>query len=470
MANAADDKMRVINMLMLEGKCASVEPITSASAPARLDVSGGMASHTGGVVAQCTMGMRAIVAAARREDGQLWICTCRAHEEQRAHKMFEMRTILHSHVQKYLFINQATSSTWFNLAISAVRHIGRWMESTTTPLPHHGISIGIYSDVALRGSIAGSNAVATAIVQCLCDHYKISVSPIEKASMVAGMLVDIGIKQAHTVDALTALCAPAGTGAYLLRYRCQPHQLLGPIPIAGDVQLLAIELASADTAAVVIAQQMMTAGQMGMRVIQTVYRDLGLEPDASGYLGNISPGLYKRYFRALLARRMRGRDFVRTYGELQGAAIDLDHVYHVRAAADHLIGEGEYAENFLQTMEQLAPNSDEPLIGPARILSKQRAGRLLLASQHSYRLRLGLSSAHADWIIARLTDAATGCGAYGARVTELGDGSLVVALAPNSSEATDQLLGVISEYGREFGASPHIYRTGGMRSGGALLN
>jgi galactokinase len=256
----------------------------------------------------------------------------------------------------------------------------------------------------------------------------------------------------------------------LLRYRCQPHQLLGQIPLAADLQLLAIATSNGRPEAREKAREVLDAGAMGLRIIETVYRDLGQQPNTEGYLGNISPGLYRRYFRTLLARRIRGRDFVRTYGDLPGREIDLDRVYHMRAAVDHLIGEGEFGEHFLQMMEDLAPNVAEPVTGSARILSARRAGRLLSASQHSYRLRLGLSSPNADWLIARLTDAPSGRCAYGARVTEIGDGLLVVVLAPNSDMATDHLLGVISEYGRVFGARPRVYRTGAPGGAGTLLN
>ena len=69
---------------------------------------------------------------------------------------------------------------------------------------------------------------------------------------------------------------------------------------------------------------------------------------------------------------MRGRDFTRSYGELPGVGIDLDHFYHIRAAVDHLIGEGDYAENFLQAMEELAPNWNEPL--PEAASNNKRKG------------------------------------------------------------------------------------------------
>ncbi len=473
MLSAADDRSVVIQALLRDGGCTSAADIILASAPARLDISGSLAAHTGGVVAQCTLPLRATAAVAPRHDGRFRMFNCASPHESEGHTEYSMQDliqILQSH-------DSPQSGAWregsppigFDLAISLLRRIvapadlgnSRWS---------NGLSIGIRNGIGLSGSTAAATAVAAALAQCLSEYHRLPASPLDKASMAAAALREIGLFQAHTVDALTAFCAPGGSVLNLLRYRCQPHQLLGQIPLASDLQLLAVEITDGRTDAPEAARRVLLAGAMGLRAIETVYRDLGQQPNTSGYLGNISPGLYNRYFRALLARRIRGRDFVRTYGELPGYAIDPDHLYHMRAAVDHLIGEGEYAENFLQVMEELAPNSAEPLTGPARILTAQRAGRLLLASQHSYRLRLGLSSPGADWIIARLTDAAAGRSAYGARVTEVGDGRLVVVLLPNSTMATDHLLGVISEYGREFGTYPRVYRIDAPGSGGTLLN
>ncbi|MGC8560710.1 MAG: hypothetical protein ACP5O1_08535 [Phycisphaerae bacterium] len=473
MLSAADDRSVVIHALLGEGGCASAADVISAGAPARLDISGSLAAHTGGVVAQCTMSLRATAGVAPRNDGRFRMFNCASPHELPAHTEYSMQDLIQILENR----DSLSSGAWmedshpigFDLAISLLRRIvtpadlgdSRWSR---------GISISICNGIGLSGSIAAATAIAAALAQCLSEYHRLPASPLDKASMAAGALREIGLFQAHTVDALTALCAPGGPVLNLLRYRCQPHQLLGQIPLAPDLQLLAVEMAPGRTDAPDIARRVLLAGAMGLRAIETVYRDLGQQPNTGGYLGNISPGLYKRYFRALLARRIRGRDFVRTYGELPGYAIDPDHLYHMRAAVDHLIGEGEYAENFLQVMEELAPNSAEPLIGPARILSAQRAGRLLLASQHSYRLRLGLSSPGADWIIARLTDAAAGRSAYGARVTEVGDGRLVIVLLPNSTMATDHLLGVISDYGREFGTHPRVYRIDAPGSAGTLLN
>jgi L-arabinokinase len=81
----------------------------------------------------------------------------------------------------------------------------------------------------------------------------------------------------------------------------------------------------------------------------------------------------------------------------------------------------------------------------------QRAGRLLLASHHSYRLRLELSCREADWLVDRLMESGPDRGIYGARITSTGGGGTVAALLNRSSASTDALLEVMNAYNQVTG-------------------
>ncbi len=184
------------------------------------------------------------------------------------------------------------------------------------------------------------------------------------------------------------------------------------------------------------------------------------------------PLLYRQYFRALLPRRMRGGDFLRTYGAAAGdgaaeggeaagggfAAMDeLDaaRVFRVRTAVDHLIAENEHAEQFLQAMEELADDdaATAPMDKVERGRTLARAGRLLLASHHSYRLRLELSCPQADFLVDHLMQAGPERGVFGARITAGGvggGGGTVAALLDHSPVATEALLAAMKAYRETF--------------------
>jgi L-arabinokinase len=264
----------------------------------------------------------------------------------------------------------------------------------------------------------------------------------------------------------------------MLRYSTQPYRLVGAVPVPGDVRVLAMDTGVRYTGARETLNELRVAGAMGQRIIETIYTDLGqMHTPLHGYLANTSPLLYRQYFRTLLPKRMRAQDFVRAYGTLPVGAelLDAGQLYRVRTAVDHLIAEHEHAEQFLQAMEELADlplpawgDASDP-VNAERQKILQRAGRLALASHHSYRLRLELSCREADWLVDRLMEAGPDRGVYGARITGAGGGGTVMALVDRSSAAGEAVLEVMKAYSQvtgltlgisEAGAAGSIYRAG----------
>jgi len=121
-------------------------------------------------------------------------------------------------------------------------------------------------------------------------------------------------------------------------------------------------------------------------------------------------------------------------------------------------------------MEELSENRNK-LRGPPRERVLARAGRLALASHHSYRLRLELSCPEADWLVDHLTDPLAGGpdkGIYGARITGCGGGGTVMVLLNRSSIANDVLLDAYNAYHHMTGSPIHITEAGAPASAGAL--
>jgi len=277
----------------------------------------------------------------------------------------------------------------------------------------------------------------------------------------------------HVINALTAMDA-RGLKPHILRFSAQPHRLVGPVPLPKNLRVLALDTGVRHPEQAGPSEELRTAAAMGTRIIETIYRDLGQQhTPLNGYLANVSPLLYRQYFRTLLPKRLRGSDFVRTYGGagvVAQEAATLDEregapggggggagggVYRVRTAVDHLIAENEHAEQFLQAMEELADDdaAEKPMDKVERGRTLARAGRLLLASHHSYRLRLELSCKEADFLVDHLMLSGPEHGVYGARITAGGGGGTVAALLDTSAEATDVLLETINAY-REFTDAP----------------
>ncbi len=431
-------------------------PVAIQSAPGRVDVLGGLAAEAGGMVAQMALPRRAAVGIQWRSDGILSFHSRRigtpAINRVRvpAHELFsEDQLPSPATLWARLPMETRWAAPLLALFYLLVRD-GRLPPRSGGSAPPCGATVVIESDIAIAAAQASSTAVATALLQAIMHEVRFSIGTVEKAVLIHDAESLFGFSGGHVVDALTLLCALDGPPAHLLRYRAQPHELLGQITLPPDVRIVALNTGIPATRGGETVRALRLAGAMGRRIIDVIYRDLGRRhAPLHGYLGNLSPGLYRRYFRALLPRRMRGNDFLRTYGEPIPTAgrIDPDRLYRVRTAVDHLISEHEHTENFLQAMEELTEDA-AAISAPQRHLILQRAGRLMLASQHSYRLRLGLSCPQADWLIDRLAGAGPERGVYGARITECGGGGTVVALLSSAGQATDVLLDIITEYPR----------------------
>ncbi|MCL2640208.1 MAG: hypothetical protein FWD53_05125 [Phycisphaerales bacterium] len=416
-------------------------PIRIASAPGRLDVLGGLGAESGGTVAQMTLPRRVAVAVQLTKVGTLKI-----QSNQMAPP-----------------IEVPTDSELSAVIAWAKPLVALWQILQQAAPANGGAAIWVHGDIPIAAGQASSTATLAALATAVTSLRQIAFTPDQLAQF---------IRQAkrgatgRTLDATSCLLAD-GSRPHLFRYATQPFRLVGQVPLPSDLKVLAMDTGVRGTNACEKLNELHIASAMGFAIINTIYRDLGRQhTPLHGYLANTSPLLYRQYFRALLPRRLRGSDFVRTYGMLP-TPLDPSAMYRVRTAVDHLIAEHEHAEQFLQAIEELADGLD----GEERQRTMQRAGRLLLASHHSYRLRLELSCREADWLVDRLMDRGPERGIFGARITGIGGGGTVVTLADRSRNATDAILEVMGEYARFFGTALHVSEAGTGReaSTGALL-
>ena len=448
-------------------------PVAIKSAPGRLDVLGGLGADSGGTVAQMALPARVGVALQLRDEPRLVIRSEQitppvglAEIDLEIGAFYrwgrEGAMIAPSEVAGLVL----GAKSWA-MPVAALWHV--LMAEFTGPQGMGGTLL-IRGDVPLGAGQASSTALLTSLVLAICELKGIAMEAGGQAILVqrAERLSNQGMELSgtgHLLDATTSLVASAGS---MLRYGTQPFGLIGPVPVPFDVRVLALDTGVRYTSARETLEELRIAGIMGRRIIETIYVDLGqAHTPLHGYLANTSPLLYRQYFRTLLPKRMRAQDFVRAYGDLPAGAeaVDAGKLYRVRTAVDHLIAEHEHAEQFLQAMEELAdlPSSGE-VMERQKIL--QRAGRLALASHHSYRLRLELSCREADWLVDRLMEAGPERGIYGARITGCGGGGTVMALVDRSSAAGDAVLEVMQAYAQVTGLTLGVSEAGAR---GALV-
>ena len=451
--------------------------VTICTAPSRMDVLGGLSLEAGGVVAQMALPNRASAALQWRKDGKI-ILTGRQHRKRHQPIIVPIASLFSAADAPSVYSMTSAGEhdvSWAAPLLNIFKALARTGHPPVTDFTNDicsGATIVMDSDIRPGSGQAASTAATTALLQAISVNRGIVLSALQKARIISDAQRASDGNHGHVVDALTVLSAQDSPPEHLLRYSAQPHSLLGQIPLSRDIRILALDTGVTCAGNRNIFGEFHLTGAMGAKIIETIYRDLGQRHNpVHGYLGNVSPELYRRYFRSMLPRRVRGSDFLRTYGPLDPSAGEIipDQIYAIRTTLDHLISEYEHAEHFLQAMEELSDSPTETKVSPQRRLIMQRAGRLLLASHHSYRLRLQLSCPQADWLIDQLTAPRMNAGAYGARITDCGGGGTVAVLMDNSDRATDALLSTISRYKREMGLDVDVRQAGSAGSAGALI-
>ncbi len=450
---------------------------TLCTAPARIDVLGGLSLEAGGVVAQMALPSRAGVALLWRDDGKI-IFMGQHHGQNHQPVILQGAAVFSSRNRSSdhaVATADDSPAAWTAPLLNVFQSLIN-MGITLSPKPRGrgsmGATVVVDSDIRAGSGQAASTAMTAALLQAVSVSCGLSLTAIQKAGIISDAQRASDGNHGHVVDALTVLSAQDGPPAHLLRYSAQPHSLLGQIPLSRDIRILALDTGVTRATNRDIFGEFHLTGAMGAKIIETIYRDLGQRHNpVHGYLGNVSPELYRRYFRSMLPRRVRGADFLRTYGAIDSTAGEIipNNMYAIRTTLDHLINEYEHAEHFLQAMEELSESpADAPLAAQRRLIM-QRAGRLLLASHHSYRLRLQLSCPQADWLVDQFSTAGPKAGAYGARMTDCGGGGTVAVLLDTSNQAMDALLSIMSRYKHEMGTEVMVREAGTTGSAGALI-
>ncbi len=451
-------------------------PILFATAHGCLDVLGALEAEGGGTLAQMVLPGKVAVALQPRGDSNLRIKSAQiAAPTGTPEALFCLEELTYlSATEATRRLASAGQSTADNAWAAGLFALGWLLRNDAVAITAAGANILIHSDIPMSAGQASSTALLAATAQAFANARRLTPDTLALAQQIATAeaLATGGSTGApatpsrgHIIDALTCL-HPHPPHPTLLRYSAQPHRLVGPVPLPPNVRVFALDTGVRYAGKRAALEELRLAAAMGLRIIETIYRDLGQShTPLHGYLTNTSPLLYRQYFRTLLPKRLRGNDFVRTYGPLATGEghdllpiapeeLDTTRIYRVRTAVDHLIAENEHAEQFVQAMEELADEGDPgrsragtpPMEEAERQRTLQRAGRLLLASHHSYRLRLELSCREADWLVDHLMEAGPDRGVYGARITGAGGGGTVVALMDRSVAATDALLEAMKSY------------------------
>ena len=420
---------------------------TIARAPGRLDVMGGVADYSGGVVLEGTLAEAAFAAVRRRSDGQVRLWSWGVEDDD-IYPRFETsldrfytsgRLITYDEARAHFAQNPRTH--WAAYAAGALYVL--LAEGVVGRLPG-GADIFIRSTVPIGAGVSSSAAIEVASMAAVAGAYGISLDGLQLARLCQIVENRVAGAPCGIMDQVTSAL---GKENELLALLCQPHEVLGSHRLPAGCSLLAIDSGVKHSVGGSRYTRARTAAFMGLAILM---KETG--EDFGGYLCNITPREYRRSYRHLLPSKMSGDEFIKRYEKTPDTATQVQpgEVYSVRACAEHAVYENARVRRFIELLD--AANST----GDTRPL--EEAGRLMYASHWSYGHKIALGAWETDLIVrlARFARCSAGGRVFGAKITGGGSGGAVAVLA--LGDVGDVVQYICAEYERITGRTARVFR------------
>ena len=448
-------------------------PIRVSRAPGRLDVMGGIAEYTGSVVCSMMLDRAAAVAIQERDDRELQVFSFNLLDE---HQPFTLRIPLDALARNSAetlrkeFAEPGRAWAAHPAGCLYLLHERGLVDLLAPTMP--GLNIALYSSLPVGLGMGSSAAIEVATMMNLVEHAAVRhrLDPLVLAEMCQSMKRQIVGVTTGIADQLVSCAGQAGS---LHRFLSQPCELQRSLAIPAGMRVLGIHSGVTQSDSHGQSAKIRCAAFMGHKIILEKMRDMGrashriLERDPmNGYLANLDPEDYKKFFRPYLPESLKGGEFLMRFG----STIDsISHVipdcqYPVRSATDHHVLEAMRVRNFVRFMEQAGAM---PADSRERGLLLDKAGHLMYASHLSYANDASLSTPECDLLV-KLVREREPAGLYGAKITGHGGGGTVAVLAEDSPRADQALQQVVLEFENQTGkraellkgSSPGAWETG----------
>jgi galactokinase len=437
-------------------------PIRVSRAPGRLDVMGGIADYTGSMVCESPLDRAAAVALQSRADRQVQVFSFNLLDD---HQPFTLRIPLDSlarhSIEKLREEFNQPGRRWAGYLAGCLAILQRHQVVDLNDPKISGINMALLSTVPLGGGVSSSAAIEIASMLNIVDYLGLRdrVSPMQIATMCQEVENDVVAAPCGIMDQVSSCLGEAGS---LLRMVCQPHELLPPLKLPEGIRAIGINSKVKHSVGGGMYGITRCAAFMGHRIILEKMRQLGqaagkvLQGDPMhGYLANLDPDDYKRFFRPYLPERIDGKSFTDQYGSTIDTATRVEPTvsYHVRQACDHHVLEARRVRNFVQFLEAAAA---APARSPEQGHELDKAGHLMYASHLSYTNDALLGAPECDLLV-DLVRQHEPAGLYGAKITGGGSGGTVAVLADESPKATAAIEEIMREYENKTGHHPEAY-------------
>jgi L-arabinokinase len=467
-------------------------PMRVSRAPGRLDIMGGIADYTGSLVCEMPLDRAAAVLLQQRADRDVQIFSFNLLDE---HQPFTFRMPLaglaSATADQIRDELEQPGRKWAGYLVGCLFVLHQHKRIDLNDPNLRGLNLALLSTVPLGAGVSSSAAIEVATMMNLVDHFGIA----RRAHVFPPLPQGEGRGEGLNAMQLAAMCqqvenrivgAPcgimdqvtscAGTAGSLLRLLCQPHELRPPLKFPDGIRAIGINSNVKHSVGGGQYGRTRCAAFMAHAMILTKMREMGtaggktLDRDPmNGYLANLDPDEYKRFFRSYLPAFMPGREFLDRFGNSIDTAttVQPNENYPVQHAADHHVLEAMRVRNFVEFLEAaggLAPGSER-----SKLLNK--AGHLMYASHLSYTNDAMLGADECD-VLVDLVKQRERAGLYGAKITGGGSGGTVAVLCNADEHADTAIAQIMSEYERQTGRRPEAFTgtsPGAWEAGTALI-
>ncbi|HUB26247.1 MAG TPA: hypothetical protein VL992_12525 [Tepidisphaeraceae bacterium] len=473
MADAADNLLTLEPVAELLRRIGPDLPVRVSRAPGRLDVMGGIADYTGSLVCEATLACAAAVAVRQRRDRRVTIASLNLRDD---HGEFMAEFSLDQLAGPIDDLRREISPShrWagYLAGCLAILHEQKLLDLNDPAL--RGVDITVLSTVPAGAGVSSSAAIEVATMINLCAHFGVNVEPMKMAWLCQRVENRVVGAPCGIMDQVSSCLGEEGA---LLRMVCQPHTLQEPLKLPEGVRAIGINSRVKHSVAGGAYGRTRCAAFMAHRMILEKMREMGraagkeLTADPmGGYLANLDPDDFKRFFRPHLPEMMSGENFLRTFGGTidEATQVQSGEQYPVQHAADHHVLEARRVKNFVKFIEEA---QSLPADSARRRHMLDRAGHLMYASHISYTRDAMLGADECDLLV-DLVRQREPKGLYGAKITGGGGGGTVAVLCDRSESADAAIAEIMSEYHRRTGHEPQALTgstPGAWRLGTQLL-
>ncbi len=422
-------------------------PISIARAPGRLDVIGGIADYSGSLVLEMPLAVATLVAVQPVPEPTVTILSTAANGISSTPQVAIALLALCppgeplDYTTAHQLLTADARSSW----IAYIAGVLVVLQNEQLIEFQHGLRIFVSCDVPIGKGVSSSASLEVATMQALCALANHPLDERELALLCQKVENAIVGAPCGIMDQFSVV---SGKPGHLLALLCQPAELQEAVPVPEEIAFWGIDsgirhaVTGSDYGAVRVGAFMgyrIIAEKAGLAVAQRGPDLVEItDPRWRGYLANISPSSWERFYRDEVPLSLRGDEFLARYGGSTDTATQIapDQLYAVRQPTAHPIYEHQRVRLF-RSLLATRPLTEENLL---------LLGELMYQAHASYSA-CGLGSDGTDRLVEMVSAAGPAQGLYGAKITGGGSGGTVVVLARR--EASAQVQQIVTRYEQE---------------------